>query len=485
MRWSRRDFLRTLGFGAASAALASCSSQRSGAPPGAPHILLLTADDMSWDSVGCFRGLAPENTPHLDALAAGGLRFQRAQVNIAVCQPSRAVMLTGRYPHRNGVTGFDMPVRSDVATLGEILSDAGYETALVGKELHYRPLDKFRWGTVVGRGQLGAGRDPAAFASSVRDLIRRAGAAGRPFLIHANSHDPHRPFHGSLDEQHEWEGKPPPYPAPSRAYQPEEVAVPGFLPDLPSIRREVAEYCSSVRRLDDTVGAVLEVLDQEGVREDTLVVFLSDHGMAFPFAKTNCYLASVRTPLVLSWPGRIEPGRVDRDHLVTAVDLMPTLLEVAGLADPGSMRDLDGRSFLPLLEGRDQPDRDEAVAVFHSTKADRHYEMRALNRGRWGYIWNPWADGFTRFYSDSQIGLTMAELVRAARSDERIAARVRHFLYRVPEELYDLEADPDALENRVFDPAHAAELAAMRQGLHRWMRRYADPLSGLFAERIS
>ncbi len=477
---SRRRFLQGLGIGAAASLWPSCSPQFPHRRAERPNILFLTADDLGWDSPGCFGGLAPEITPRIDALAATGMQFMRAHVNIAVCQPSRAVMLTGRYPLHNGVTGFKMLVAAGTPTLSGLLFDAGYETALLAKEYHYLPREKFRWRTVVETRRLGSGRDPAAFAGSVRAIIRRAKDAGRPFFIHANSNDPHRPFHGGVSR-----GRTPRAAPPSRVYSSEEVSVPGFLPDLPPIRAEVAQYCSSVRRFDDFVGAVLDAVAAEEMRDDTLVLLLSDNGMSFPFAKAGCYFASTRTPLIAAWPGRIAANAVDDTHFVSAVDLAPTLLEIAApevLAEDSVA--LDGRSFLPVLEGGAQPDRDEAVATFHSTWAGSLYEMRAIYRGRWAYIWNPWADGMTTFHSKSEAGLSMRAMREAARGDSAVAKRLQHLLFRAPEELYDFETDRNALVNLAAYPAHAGELAALRRRLSHWLDRYGDPLVDRFAAFI-
>ena len=228
-----------------------------------------------------------------------------------------------------------------------------------------------------------------------------------------------------------------------------------------------------VRRADDAVGAVMAALAESGQEEETLVVFLSDNGMAFPFAKTNCYLASTRVPFVVRWPGRVAPGRADAEHFVSGVDLVPTLLEALGLPVPEG---LDGRSFLPLLEGRSQPGRDRIHAVMNATRTDREYPMRCVQTARYGYIYNDWSDGQTRFRNEAQTGLTMAAMRRAAEHDPALAARVEHFLYRTPEELYDAVGDPAARHNLAGDPAHAEPLAALRADLSAWMERTEDPL---------
>ena len=138
--------------------------------------------------------------------------------------------------------------------------------------------------------------------------------------------------------------------APSRIYEPEEVNVPPTLPDLPDIRKDLAKYASSVRRLDDTVGECLKVLDELGNEGSTLVIFVSDNGMPLPFAKFDCYLGSNRTPLLMRWPDRWQAPRKDNEHLVSLMDITPTVLELLGLPVPSPM---DGSETCIMKENKD------------------------------------------------------------------------------------------------------------------------------------
>ena len=161
------------------------------------NILLITADDMAAGTPGCFGG-HPAATPAIDRLAGEGMRFERAHVPIAVCQPSRSAMLTGRWPHRNGAEGFQ-PIRPGVPVLTDLLKDVGYRCGILGKVEHLQPVDRFCWDLVVDRDELGVGRDPAAYAAAATEFV--AQAQGRPWFLMANAHDPHRPFHDSDQER--------------------------------------------------------------------------------------------------------------------------------------------------------------------------------------------------------------------------------------------------------------------------------------------
>ena len=209
-----------------------------------------------------------------------------------------------------------------VPILPNLLRNAGYSVGILGKQGHSTPYADFEWDMAYDQAELGMGRNPEVYYGHARGFVQGAVDAKKPFFLMANSHDPHRPFYGN-DREEWYSTTDPPAVPPSRTFEPSEVVVPAFLADIPEVRLEIAEYYNSVRRCDDTVGRLLDVLDEMGVADDTLVMFLSDNGMAFPFAKTNCYLNSTRTPWLARWPKVIKAGRVDDAHFVSGVDLCP------------------------------------------------------------------------------------------------------------------------------------------------------------------
>lgn len=467
---TRRRFLKATGFASALMASGQLPAFGGDARKRRPNILLITADDMNWDSPGCFGGRSPDITPNIDRLASEGMSFEYAHVTIAVCQPCRSVLMTGRYPHRNGAEGFE-PIDRSVPTLQEQLHETGYLNGILGKASHLAPRDKFKWDMFYDMKDLGRGRNSELYYQYAKGFFRRSADQDKPFFLMANSHDPHRPFHASAQEQKSFAKVLKDIPAPSRVYETDEVEVPGFLADLPEVRKEIAQYYSSVRRCDDTVGAVVRALRESGQARNTLIIFLSDHGMPLPFAKTNCYLHSTRTPWIAVWAGRIKPGTVDKQHFVSGIDLMPTALDAAGVPQPQGM---DGISFLPVLLGEKQLGRDKVFTQFHQTSAKKRFPMRCVQNHRFGYIFNPWSDGKRVFRNESQSGLTF-NAMKAANSDPAVAARVKLFQYRVVEEFYDFEKDPDALSNLTDDPAYKRQVDTLRSELLEWMKRTGDP----------
>ncbi|MDP6047657.1 MAG: sulfatase [Phycisphaerae bacterium] len=482
MTATRRDFLKHAASGAVLLGLGAAGWSKNASPTKQPNILLITADDLNCDSVGVYGCKTPDITPNIDKLAAAGVRFEHAHVTIAVCQPCRGVLATGRYPHRSGIEGFQrLPAaKKDIQLVTERLRAGGYLNGILGKVGHSSPKASFKWDMSYDMPQLGKGRDPKLYAKYAKEFFLRAKSQGKPFYLMANSHDPHRPFAGSDQEAGMRRGGK--LTPPSRTYKPSEINIPGFLPDIPNVRREIAEYYSSVKRCDDTVGALLKALDESGQADNTLVMFISDHGMALPFAKTNCYLHSTRTPWIVRWPGVVKGPKINKTHFISCIDFMPTALEAAGLDKDDTV---DGTSFLSILKGGKQTGRDKVFTQFHQTAGRRRFPMRTVQDKRFGYIFNPWSDGKTAFKNESQSGRSFKAMQAAAKDDAKIAARVKLFQYRVVEEFYDFAKDPDALNNLIDNAEYKPQLDKMRAELLKWMIATKDPVREAFEKRDS
>jgi len=462
--------------------LAAAQATETAEAPERPNILLIVADDMNWDSVGVYGSPIKDLTPHIDQLASDGLRFEHAHVIVSACWPSRHALLTGRYPHRSGGEGF-APLRiSGVPTLPALLKDSGYRVGVIGKAKHSTPHEDFEWDMRIDTLESGRGRSPKLLAESLERIIEESRAAEQPFFLMANSHDPHRPFHGQ-DDPTRYESEEFPTVRPSRRLTKEEISVPPFLPDLPMVRKDLAAYFESVGRLDEGVGALLAVLAAEELEDDTLVVFLSDNGMSFPFVKANCYRHSTRTPLIVRWPGHVESDVMRSEEMISGVDLMPTLLGVAGVGIPDGV---DGDSFWPLVEGESQPDRQYAFTQYYGTIHGDVVPMRSVQGRRYGYNFNPWSDGKAEYlkveYTSSP---TMQAMGRAAMSDIELDVRIYTLVKRTPEEFFDYERDPHGLRNLIHDAEYADEIAAMRKRLETWMVRFEDPALEAFRKRES
>lgn len=428
-----------------------------------PNLLLITVDDMSCDSLGSFGSPLKGTSPQIDALAAESLAFDLAHVQVGNCYPSRNVMWSGRYSHNNGAEGFYEVKPINYPTLCDLMQEHGYWVGIRGKVSHSSPYQPFYWDTdltIKGDGTREHMKDAESYFRSVKRGIKLAENKGKPFCINVNISDPHKPFWKPGD----------PHPV-SKVFTADEVPVPGFLPDDPAIREELALYYTSVRRADDCVGEILRALSESGKAEDTFVMFLSDHGMPLPFAKTQLYHHSTRTPLIVRWPGVTEPGTRDDEHMVSAVDFLPTLLDVVGAEKPGGF---DGNSFAPLFHGEKLPGCDAVFKVYNENSGAQRHPIRGVETPEYLYLFNPWSDRVNKFKTATQGTVTYKRLIALAEEDEAIAARLDLFDYRVLEELYDVRNDPDCLVNLIDDPAHEAALSDLRARAETFMRESGD-----------
>jgi N-sulfoglucosamine sulfohydrolase len=286
------------------------------------NILLMIADDLG-RMAGCY-GESAIATPNIDRLAGEGTRFDMAFTSTASCSASRSVIYTGLHTHETGQYGLHhdhhhFMTFGHVETAPALFNRAGYRTGIIGK-VHVGPADVYPWNVREESGS----RDVAWAAGRAEAFLDAASKDGQSFFLTVGFIDPHR------DMTRSGFGNDGIYPGiEDRLFSPEEVSVPPFLPDLPEVRLELAEYYRSVYRLDQGVGLVLAALERAGLADDTLVCFLSDNGSPFLNSKTTLYDAGVHLPLILRKPGG-KPG-IAGPNLVSFTDILPTFLDWAGL----------------------------------------------------------------------------------------------------------------------------------------------------------
>jgi N-sulfoglucosamine sulfohydrolase len=445
--------------------------------PPRPNLILLTVDDMSCDSVGVYGCKLEGTTPRMDRLASQSIRFEHAHVTVGNCMPCRNVMFSGLYSHNNKIEGFYQVKAPGWPHMADLIKDAGYYVAIRGKVSHSAPYQPYAWDddlTILPDGGKAQLKDASSYGESTARGIRTAKKAGKPFFLSINVSDPHKPFWSQVRG-----GKEDPH-VPSRIFKAEEVPVPGFLFDDPQVREELALYYSSVRRADDCVGAVLDALDKSGQAYNTVVVFLSDHGMPLPFAKTQLYHHSTRTPLMIRHPQLVRPGIVDKHHMVSVVDLLPTILDTLNIVPPER---LDGRSFFSLLKRQKQEDRTYVIKEYNENAGRSRDPMRAVQTKKYLYLFNPWSNGKRVFATATNGTVTCKRMIELAKTDDKMAARLDLYRHRVPEELYQVDEDPDCLVNMIAHPDHQDELKKLRSILTKWMVESDDPLIEPFRKR--
>lgn len=418
------------------------------------NVLLLHCHDLG-RFLGCY-GVPTVDTPHLDRLAASGVTFSRAFSTAPQCSPSRASLFTGRYPQQNGVlglthAGFGWDLAPGERHLAWLLRERGYRTALLGVHHESRVLpdeavarrlgfDDVRTG---GRGEVVADRAVARLAEFA--------AADDPFYLQVGFREPHR-LPGRRD-------------APGvmgftgdhiHPYDERGVTVPDYLVDDPPAREEIAELQGAVRYLDACAGRVLAALDELELTDRTVVLFVTDHGLALPRAKCTLYDPGLETALLarapaLGWQG----GRTVTD-LVSGVDLVPTLLDALGLPIPDGVA---GISQAPAILGTAHRPR---PAVFGQLTYHDYYDPRRCVR------------------TDARkliVNFSSAPSIMDASQSWRRRCTPRAAPASTPVvELYDLDADPAELSNVADDPRYADDRAALLTALYRWLTDVDDPL---------
>jgi len=464
---SRRDFSRKasvlLGAGTIAAG-GSAVSQTPGRKrgPEQKNVLLLVSDDHGCGELGCY-GNRVIRTPNMDRLAENGVRFTNAFATVASCSPSRSVIYTGLHNHTNGQYGLQHRIHNQythrwVQGIPMLLKRKGYRTAVVNK-FHVQPREVYPFDEVITEGV--HGRDVYTMAVKAREFIETD--PGRPFFLVMGYSDPHRDWVKSNRRD---------YPRVERVtYSTDEVILPPYLPDEPEVREEFTEYYQSVSRLDQGIGYVLDFLEKTGHADDTLVMYISDNGIPFPGAKTTLYDPGIHLPMIVSSPTLRRRGAVN-NAMVSFIDIVPTILDWTGAEPPPY--GLPGRSILPILEEENPPGWDEIFASHTFHQITMYYPMRAIRTRRYKYIRNLAHKLDYPFASDLYNSPTWQGILR--RGDSMMGVRpIEAYIHRPEEELYDLESDPNEVNNLAADSRYANVLDDLRKRLRVFQEETDDP----------
>jgi N-sulfoglucosamine sulfohydrolase len=442
-----------------------------GALAAPPNVLLIVSED-NGPELGCY-GDPHARTPNLDRLAAEGLRLTRAYVAQAGCSQSRASFLTGLYPHQHGqiglaTWGFRM-YREDTQNIPRSLKAAGYRTGIIGK-LHINPESAFPFDFAEIPAANFARKDIHAYARHAETFFS---AGDKPFFLSVNYPDAHDPFIRQV------EGIPA---HPLKADQVEAMPYLGI--DPPSLREMVADYHNCMARLDSLIGDLLAALERSGRADNTLVIYIGDHGADFLRGKRTCYEGGLRIPMILHWPGRIQPQV--RDDLVCTVDLMPTILAATGAAP---VPNLPGLALQSLFAPGTPDWRAYLFTEYHTHAAAPNYHpMRTVRDQRYKLIENLLPDTLNPDYVvtirklEAEAALrgfpAASGSIEAAIAGAGTEVRDAYAVMEKPPryELYDLEDDPYEFRNLAGTPEHAAILASLAQALTDWRKATRDPL---------
>lgn len=422
-----------------------------------PDLVVFLSDDHTWRDSSAY-GSPDIQTPNMDRLAAAGMTFDRAYVASPSCAPSRAALLTGLWPSKNGAEANHSRPRADLKKLPAYLQELGYEVVSFGKVGHYKQTPEYGFDLAKHFNY----HEDIAIPEAVKWLRERK--SDQPLCLFVGSNWPHVPW-----------------PEETEGIDPAKLVLPPYHVDNPTTRAWRAKYVAAIAELDRELGLVYDTV--RGVLgEDTFFLHTSDHGAQWPFGKWTLYEDGVRTPLLVSWPGRIAANQ-RTDAMVSWIDILPTLLEAAGGTAPA---EIDGRSFLPVLEGKAAKHRDFIYTTHSGDGNFNVYPMRGVideagdkyirnlhpefrflshvtkNTGDSGY-WDSWLD--------------------SAVSDAKARAIVEAYQTRPAAELYQTTRDPWERDNLATDPHHAERLDELSAKLDGWMAETKDPQT-VFGEPV-
>lgn len=420
-----------------------------------PNVLFIVSEDNS-EQISCY-GETRVHTPHLDALAETGVRYDRAYVPYSVCSPSRAAFLTGLYTRQTGHIGLAthrFSFYTNFKTMPAYLREAGYYTGFIGKT-HVNPASvvedhiDFRG---VKHANFSNTFSIEDYAREARTIFENAKKAGKPFLAIINYSDAHRGFIGTSKAG---------YPTVNVEGETAEP-LPWIGVDTPRLREEMRNYLNCMNRLDEGIGMVLADLEKAGQREDTLIIYVADHGGDFPRGKTTCYEGGVKVPMIVNYPKRFPEGKGE-SALVSTVDILPTILQEVGIDIPAELMGVPLQSL--------QDESAEWRKYIHTFNTGSSANILYLTFGicdeRYKLIWNP---------------------VRATNT----AGISRYRNSAIPEslwdpdyidpplfELYDLETDPNEFTNLANDP----KLSGKKKELLTAMRAFQEEINDPFLKQ--
>ncbi|MGV9172325.1 MAG: sulfatase [Promethearchaeia archaeon] len=414
-----------------------------------PNIILFITHDQ-----GQFAGIYDSektpnslNTPNIDRLGEEGIRFTNNFCTAPQCSPSRGAMQTSKYPHQNGLMGlvnrgWTLPASNK--TIPMFLRENGYSTHLMGFQHEAHEVETLGYDTYSKRGP-----EPQYSCQMLIDdyihFLKEHKDDEKPFFLCIGTPEVHRP-----------------YPVFGEGVDPDTVKMPSYLPDHELVREDLAEFYGSIHSVDKVIGKLSRAVKKLGLEDDTLFIYTTDHGEAFPRAKCTLYDPGIKILLLMKWPkSPLFSGGKVYDSLISNIDLLPTLLDMIGADRP---KDLEGKSYLPLLKGETQDIREEIYT--EKTYHEIYHPIRSVRTKRYKYVKN-FEKLKTLFHMPKDIYKDGSGKV------------MRNYYVKSscpPEEFYDLKKDPHEKKNSINHPEYQEKIKELKQKLQKWMEKTDDPL---------
>ncbi len=423
----------------------SCESTGSDNLP-KPNIIVFIADDVSAADLKVY-GNPIDQTPVIDSLAQNGITFERAILTTSSCSPSRASIISGRYPHNTGAPELHTPLLPSIKTFAGDLKSSGYFTGASGK-WHLGDAPRKDFNTVMDTA-IGPGGEDRWL--ELLDSIPEQ----QPFFL----------WMASLDAHRNWDRQG--HPAIPNA---DAIIPPPYLVNDSLTRHDLAAYHDEIARFDYHIGSVLNSLRNTGRLGNTLIIVIADNGRPFPRDKTRMYDSGLQTPLIVSWAGMANKPQRSR-ALISIIDLAPTLLQIAGLPVGESYQ---GMSFKSVLQNPAISHRDYVFAEHNWHDYQAHERM--VRSQEYLLIENNLPEKRQSSAADVHTGDSFKSLLQWGLNPETVPAEYRdHFIYPRPQyELYHTIEDPYQLNNLAESPEYSAVLESLKQRLARWKKATAD-----------
>lgn len=420
-----------------------------------PNFIIIIGDDATFNDLPLYGGMNVK-TPAIDKLASEGLVFNKAYVCMAMCAPCRNELYTGLFPLRNGACWNHSGVRSNIKSIVQYMEELGYRVGIAGK-IHADPKSVYSWDLVEGLERNcaipGAAYDKAGMLSYMKQN------GDQPFCLIVALVVPHVPWTEG-DASH---------------FKQDELNLPSYLADTKETRSDYAKYLAEIEVLDQHVGKTLETLKEAGQEENTVVIFTSEQGSSFPGSKYTNFNTGVHTAFIVRWPGMVKSGN-RTDAIIQYADVLPTLIEAAGGQVDQSQ--FDGKSFLPVLNGKTSKHREYAYFMHNNIPEGPSYPIRAISDGKYHYIRNLNPD---EIYIEKHVMGTMRyhefwpSWLYESTNSMQVYNAVKRYMVRPAEQLFDIEADTNSVNNLINDPELDDIKKRLSKKLNEWLKQQGDP----------
>ncbi len=414
-----------------------------------PNIVFILADDCTLWDIACY-GSVDSKTPNIDKLAQEGMKFNSCYQAAPMCSPSRHSIFTGLYPVRSGAYPNHTNAAEGTQSIVQYLKPLGYRVAHTGKR-HIGPDEVFPFEYLSEKQNVDF--------NLIDGFLQNVKEAQEPFALMLCSHEPHARWNkGDVS-----------------LFDPENITLPPHYVDTRETREAFCKYLAEINYLDDQVRQMMDLLKKYDFDENTLVIFASEQGNQFPFAKWTCYEAGVKSALIARMPGLIDPGS-ESDAIVEYTDLLPTFIDLAG---GEKVNELDGQSLLPLIEKKKEKIKDYAYSLQTTrgiSRGSEYYGIRSIVNDRFRYIWNltPEVEFKNIVTNHKKPSPWYTSWLEKAESDESAKYLLNKFKFRPKEELYDITKDKWCQYNLADDPHYAEIKRELNKELLNWMEDCGD-----------